>query len=260
MKLPTIIAGPCAMESQDLMLTVASKASEICEKYGFEYVFKSSFSKANRSSLNSYTGPGLDLGMEWLRRVRDEVGVLTTTDIHEPWHAEKVREAVDIIQVPALLSRQTDLVIAASSQGKVVNIKKGQFLSPWKLDSLYEKAASQNPPGIIVTERGSSFGYEDVVVDFRSLPMIRSTGASVGFDATHSIQTPGSNGKNSGGRPEFIHPLAMAATAVGVDYLFFETHPNPSIALSDGECMLDFSFFDSMLKDVKAICEARMSN
>lgn len=254
--LPTIIAGPCSMESIEMMNQVAKEASVICGALGFDYIFKSSFLKANRSSLNSYTGPGLEKGIEMLRNIRGEVGVMTTTDIHEPWQAAAVAPVVDVIQVPALLSRQTDLILAASSQGRIVNIKKGQFMSPWKLDLVVEKARSESPPDIILTERGSFYGYEDLVIDFRALEYIRRTGALVGFDATHSIQTPSSEISSSGGNPEFIQPFSVAAAIMGVDYLFFETHPNPAEALSDGACMLRLDMLEETLVRVKAVIQA----
>ena len=259
MSLPTIIAGPCAMESYELMHEVAVHMTQLSGDLGFKYVFKSSFEKANRSSVNSFTGPGIYAGIRLLSRLKDDLGVATTTDIHEPNHAKLLSDVVDIIQIPALLSRQTALIVAAGETQRVVNIKRGQFMAPWKIHLLLEKMRSVSDRELIITERGSFNGYEDLIVDFRTLIESRALGVSSGFDATHSVQRPSSRESDSGGSPEYIPFFASAAAAIGVDYLFFETHPDPSCALSDGACMLPLQEMERVLKQVKAVAEVTQS-
>ena len=251
--LPTIIAGPCSMESIDLMREVAEHCSSITKKHGFKYIFKSSFDKANRSNLSSYRGPGFEKGLDWLSIISKEFGVETTTDIHETWQAAPAAQVIDMLQIPALLSRQTDLIVACANQGKKINIKKGQWMSPYDIPNVIEKAKSGNSTEIVITERGTSFGYNDLVVDFRSLAAMKSMGASLGFDGTHSVQQPTANGKDSGGQPMMIPHLTRAAATFGIQYLFLETHPSPENALSDGACMLNLENFENLLMDVKRI-------
>ena len=251
MKNFTIIAGPCVIESEAVILPVAQKLRELSEKYDeVDFVFKSSFDKANRSSINSFRGHGLEFGLKVLRSVKEEFGLKVTTDIHESWQAEPVGEVVDIVQIPAFLCRQTDLLIAAAKTGKAVNVKKGQFLAPWDTKNIVEKLKVGGAKEIFLTERGVSFGYNNLVVDFRSLP-IMSNFAKVIFDATHSVQLPGGMGNRSGGQREFVFPLIRAAVAVGCDGVFMETHPNPDEALSDGPNQVP-------LKDLEFIVEAML--
>ncbi|EDP76081.1 3-deoxy-8-phosphooctulonate synthase [Hydrogenivirga sp. 128-5-R1-1] len=251
MKNFTIIAGPCVIESEAVVLPVAQKLKELSEKYDeVDFVFKSSFDKANRSSINSFRGHGLEFGLKVLRSVKEEFGLKVTTDIHESWQAEPVGEVVDIVQIPAFLCRQTDLLIAAAKTGKAVNVKKGQFLAPWDTKNIVEKLKVGGAKEIFLTERGVSFGYNNLVVDFRSLP-IMSNFAKVIFDATHSVQLPGGMGNRSGGQREFVFPLIRAAVAVGCDGVFMETHPNPDEALSDGPNQVP-------LKDLEFIVEAML--
>ena len=245
----TLIAGPCAIESEDILLRVGEKLKGIAEKFpDLRVVFKSSFDKANRSSINSFRGHGIEFGLRALRKVKEEFGLELTTDIHESWQAEPVADVVDIIQIPAFLCRQTDLLLAAARTGKPVNVKKGQFMAPWDMKNVVEKLKFGGATDIYLTERGASFGYNNLVVDFRSLP-IMSQFAKVIFDATHSVQLPGGMGNRSGGQREFAFPLARAAVAVGCDGIFMETHPNPEEALSDGPNQIP-------LKDLEFIVEA----
>src|SRR5581483_9491247 len=225
----SLIAGPCVIESEEHVLGLARQISEIAGPF----VFKASFDKANRSSVSSYRCPGLAEGVRILNKVRD-LGIPVLTDIHEPSQAEVAAEAADILQIPAFLCRQTDLLLAAGRTGRAVNIKKGQFVAPGDLANAAEKVASTGNDNIILTERGSSFGYNNLVVDMRSLTIMASTGYPVVFDATHSVQLPGASGKTSGGQPQFIEPLARAATAVGIAGVFVEVHEAPERALSDG--------------------------
>ena len=245
----TLIAGPCAIESEELLLRVGEKLRQIADRFPqLRVVFKSSFDKANRSSINSFRGHGIEFGLKALSRVKEEFGLELTTDIHESWQAEPVAEVVDIIQIPAFLCRQTDLLLAAAKTGKPVNVKKGQFMAPWDMRNVVEKLRFGGATEIFLTERGTSFGYNNLVVDFRSLP-IMSRFAKVIFDATHSVQLPGGMGTRSGGQREFAFPLARAAVAVGCDGIFMETHPNPDEALSDGPNQIP-------LKDLEFIVEA----
>jgi 2-dehydro-3-deoxyphosphooctonate aldolase (KDO 8-P synthase) len=236
-----LIAGPCVIESEEHVLSMAKSIRDAVGKY----VFKASFDKANRSSVRSYRGPGLQEGVRILKLVRD-LGIPVLTDIHEPSQAEVVGESVDILQIPAFLCRQTDLLVEAGKTGRAVNIKKGQFVSPVDIANAAEKVASTGNSKILLTERGSSFGYNNLVVDMRGLRIMASTGYPVIFDATHSVQLPGAGGNSSGGQPEFIEPLARAATAVGIAGLFVETHREPAKALSDGANALPFDSLTSL--------------
>jgi 2-dehydro-3-deoxyphosphooctonate aldolase (KDO 8-P synthase) len=228
-----LIAGPCVIESEPHVHFLAGAIAEIAARFGMPYIFKASFDKANRSSVASYRGPGLAEGLRILKNVRDR-GVPVLTDIHEPAQAEPAAAAADILQIPAFLCRQTDLLVAAGRTGRAVNVKKGQFVSPYDIRLAAEKIASTGNPRVLLTERGSSFGYNNLVVDMRGLVIMRGFGYPVVFDATHSVQLPGAAGTASGGQPEFIEPLARAAVAVGVDAVFMEVHEAPERALSDG--------------------------
>jgi 2-dehydro-3-deoxyphosphooctonate aldolase (KDO 8-P synthase) len=229
-----LIAGPCVIESEALVIDVAGRLRDITETLGIPFVFKASFDKANRSSRSSFRGPGLEKGLEALARVRKQIGVPVLTDVHEDTPLAEVAEVVDVLQTPAFLCRQTNFIIAACSQGKPVNIKKGQFLSPWEMQNVVDKARSTGNAQIMVCERGFSFGYNNLVSDMRSLAVMRATGCPVVFDATHSVQLPGGKGDASGGQREFVPVLARAAVAAGVAGLFMETHPDPAKAMSDG--------------------------
>jgi 2-dehydro-3-deoxyphosphooctonate aldolase (KDO 8-P synthase) len=229
-----LIAGPCVIESEALVIEVAGRLRDITETLGIPFIFKASFDKANRSSRSSFRGPGLEKGLETLARVRKQIGVPVLTDVHEDTPLAEVAEVVDVLQTPAFLCRQTNFIVAACSQGKPVNIKKGQFLSPWEMQNVVDKARSTGNGQIMVCERGFSFGYNNLVSDMRSLAVMRATGCPVVFDATHSVQLPGGKGDASGGQREFVPVLARAALAAGVAGLFMETHPDPAKALSDG--------------------------
>ena len=249
-----IIAGPCAIESPDLVLRTATKLAALCQARRLPFVFKSSYKKANRSSLGSYTGPGLDEGLAALARVHKEVGVPVLTDVHEPGEASSVAEVVDCLQIPAFLSRQTDLLAACARTGKVVNVKKGQFLAPDDMQQVVEKLERSGASGILLTERGTTFGHHDLVVDFRGLVVMRDTGWPVVYDATHSLQHPG--GGVTGGDRRFAAPLALAAVAAGVDALFFETHPDPERALSDAATQIPLDQVEQLLDQAMRVREA----
>jgi 2-dehydro-3-deoxyphosphooctonate aldolase (KDO 8-P synthase) len=229
-----LIAGPCVIESEALVIEVAGRLRELTAALGVPFIFKASFDKANRSSQKSFRGPGLDAGLKALARVRKEIGVPVLTDVHEDTPLGEVAAVVDVLQTPAFLCRQTNFIRSVASQGKPVNIKKGQFLSPWEMQNVVDKARSTGNTAIMVCERGFSFGYNNLVSDMRSLSAMRATGCPVIFDATHSVQLPGGRGDASGGQREFIPVLARAAVAAGISGLFMETHPEPEKALSDG--------------------------
>ena len=229
-----LIAGPCVIESEALVMDVAGRLKEMTAALKIPFVFKASFDKANRSSRSSFRGPGLEGGLKILARVRDQIGVPVLTDVHEDTPLDEVAAVVDVLQTPAFLCRQTNFIVAACSQGKPVNIKKGQFLSPWEMQNVVDKARSTGNTGIMVCERGFSFGYNNLVSDMRSLAVMRGTGCPVVFDATHSVQLPGGQGDSSGGQREFVPVLARSAVAAGVAGIFMETHPDPAKALSDG--------------------------
>lgn len=247
-----LIGGPCSIESIELCLTTAHRVKEICSRLGITYIFKSSFDKANRTSITSFRGPNIDEGLQILQRVKSEIEVPITTDIHESWQAKPVASVVDILQIPAYLCRQTDLLLAAAT-GKAVNVKKAQFLAPWDLKQVAAKLEYGGARNILLTERGSCFGYNTIIVDFRSLPQMRALGYPVVFDATHSVQMPGSKGTCSGGQREFVPHLARAAAAVGIDALFMEIHPNPDEALSDGPNMVRVDELEKILEPIVQI-------
>ena len=229
-----LIAGPCVIESEQLQIDVAGKLKEITARLGINFIFKSSFDKANRTSIGSFRGPGMEEGLRVLSEVKRQLGVPVLTDVHEYTPMDEVASVVDVLQTPAFLVRQTDFITKVCAAGKPVNIKKGQFLSPWDMKPVVEKAKSTGNSQIMVCERGASFGYNNLVSDMRSLSVMRDTGCPVVFDATHSVQLPGGQGNTSGGQREFVPVLARAAVAVGVAGVFMETHPDPSKALSDG--------------------------
>lgn len=229
-----LIAGPDSLESQEMCLEVAGTVAEIARELGLLYIFKGSFDKANRTSHNSYRGPGIDAGLKMLDAVRSQIGVPVLTDIHEIDHIAEVAAVVDVLQTPAFLCRQTDFIVAAAAAGRPINIKKGQFLSPWEMSQVIAKAEAAGNQQTMICERGFSFGYNNLVVDMRGLAVMRATGRPVVFDATHSVQLPGGQGQASGGQREHIAVLARAAVAAGVSGLFMETHPDPDQALCDG--------------------------
>ncbi|GBL40242.1 MAG: 3-deoxy-8-phosphooctulonate synthase [Nitrospiraceae bacterium] len=253
---PFLIAGPCVIESEALVLETAARIAEIAQSLGMPYIFKSSFDKANRTSIKSYRGPGLEKGLTVLKKVKDQLGLPILTDVHSEEQAIEAGKIVDVLQIPAFLCRQTDLLIAAAKTGKVVNVKKGQFLSPLEMGHAVKKVEESGNKRIILTERGSSFGYNNLVVDMRSLPVLRSFGYPVVFDATHSVQLPGGGGMKSSGQREFIEPLACAAAGAGVDGFFMEVHPNPDEALSDGPNMVPLHQLKALLERVLRICDA----
>jgi len=253
---PFLIAGPCVIESEQLAMETAGRIAEIAKSLEMPYVFKSSFDKANRTSINSFRGPGLDKGLDVLAKVRKQVGVPILTDVHTEEQAAEAGQVVDVLQIPAFLCRQTDLLIAAANTGKVVNVKKGQFLSPLEMANAVKKIEECGNRRIVLTERGSSFGYNNLVVDMRSFPILRGFGYPVVFDATHSVQLPGGGGTKSSGQREFVEPLACAAAGAGVDGFFMEVHPNPDEALSDGPNMVPLHQLKTLLERVMRICDA----
>jgi len=248
-----LIAGPCVIESATLCEDVAGRMVEITRDLGVPYIFKASFDKANRSSRTSYRGPGLEAGLKVLEGIRRQFGVPVLTDVHEDTPLAEVAAVVDVLQTPAFLCRQTNFIVAVCSQGKPVNIKKGQFLSPWEMQNVVDKARSTGNPGIMVCERGFSFGYNNLVSDMRALAVMRRTGCPVVFDATHSVQLPGGQGGSSGGQREFVPVLARAAVAAGVAGLFMETHPDPASALSDGPNAWPLDRMRSLLETLASI-------
>lgn len=248
-----IIAGPCVAESLDLCRTVAAEVQAVCRRLGLPYIFKASFDKANRTSGGAFRGRGLEESLEILAAIQSEFNVPVLTDVHESWQVKPVAEVVDVLQIPAFLCRQTDLLLAAAETGKIVNVKKGQFLAPWDMKNVVDKIKGVGNPNLLLTERGASFGYNTLVVDMKSLPIMRALGCPVVFDATHSVQQPGGQGTSSGGQREFIPHLLRAAVAVGVDALFLEVHPNPERALSDAATMLRLSDLASVLEPAVAI-------
>lgn len=249
----TLIAGPCALESLELGLEIGRKAKEICKKLDINYIFKASFDKANRTSIRSNRGPGIETGLKWLAQIKSEVGVPVLTDIHEPWQAKPVAEVVDVIQIPAFLCRQTDLLVAAAKTHKPINVKKAQFLSPWDMKAVMDKLAEAGNDDVMLCERGTTMGYNQLVVDMRSIVIMRTLGAPIVFDATHSVQVPGGRGNSSGGDRRFTLPLARAAAAIGIEALFMEVHPKPEVAISDGPNMVPLSLLEMFLTQVVAI-------
>jgi len=254
-----LIAGPCVIESPRHPGQVAARLKDVTDSLGIPLIFKASYDKANRSSLGSYRGPGMERGLEILAKVRERYDVPILTDVHEVDQVEKAAEVVDVLQIPAFLCRQTDLVLEAARTGKIVNIKKGQFMAPWDMKGIMEKAASTGNKKLIVTERGFSFGYNNLVVDMRSFPTLRSFGYPVVYDITHSVQRPGGLGDRSGGEAHFIDTLGPAGVAAGVDGLFMEVHENPARALSDGPNAYRLGRLKALLKRLLAIHEAARS-
>jgi len=242
-----LIAGPCALESEELARKVAGTMQEICGRLGISYVFKASFDKANRTSLDSYRGPGLDEGLSILSRIRTEMHVPVISDVHDVSQVAPAAEVLDILQIPAFLCRQTDLLVAAAQSGKPVNLKKGQFVSPWDMENGVNKLRGAGGKKIMLVERGASFGYNNLVVDMRSLPVMRAFDCPVIYDATHSVQLPGGAGGTSGGQREFIAPLSRAAIAAGIDGLFMEVHPDPDKALCDGPNSMPLDTIEQLL-------------
>ena len=248
-----LIAGPCVIESEDHAIRMAEIIKGVTRSLNLPFIFKASYDKANRTSLKSFRGPGLKEGLRILRKVKDEVRVPILTDVHEAADVASVAEVADILQIPAFLARQTDLLIAAAKTGRIINIKKAQFLSPWDMGNVAEKVASSGNRNIILTERGASFGYNNLVVDMRTFPVLRKFGYPVVYDVTHSVQLPGGQGHASGGQPEFIETLARAGVAAGVDGVFLETHENPAAALSDGANALPLSELGQLLGRLKEL-------
>lgn len=247
------IGGPCVIESRDSVLRHAASIKTIADRVGVPYIYKSSFDKANRTSLSSYRGPGIDEGLKILQEVKREIGVPVVTDVHEPEQASIVAEVVDLLQTPAFLCRQTDFLLTVARTGKPVNIKKGQFLAPWDVRPMLEKVASTGNHSLLITERGASFGYNNLITDMRGLAVMAEFGYPVVFDAGHSVQLPGGQGGASGGQRQFIRPLARAAVAVGIDALFLETHEDPDNALSDGPNSYRLSELPELLAELKRI-------
>jgi len=248
-----LIAGPCVIESESHARTIAEGVKKIATDAGVPYIFKASYDKANRSSIQSFRGPGLTEGLRILAKIKKELSVPILTDIHEASHAAMAAEVADILQIPAFLARQTDLLLAAAKTGRIINIKKGQFLSPWDMRNVVEKVVSCGNHNIILTERGASFGYNNLVVDMRTFPILKKFGYPVVYDVTHSVQLPGEQGNASGGQPEFIEPLARAGVAAGVDGIFLETHDNPQAALSDGANALPLAQLPELVSRLKAL-------
>ena len=248
-----LIAGPCGIESETHARMMAERVAKVAADAGLPYIFKASYDKANRSSLKAFRGPGLKEGLRILGKIKKELKLPVLTDIHDASEAEPAAEVCDVLQIPAFLARQTDLLIAAGKTGRIINIKKGQFLSPWDMGNVAEKVASTGNTKILLTERGASFGYQNLVVDMRSFPIMQRTGYPVVYDVTHSVQLPGGQGHASGGQPQFIEPLARAGVAAGVDGIFLETHDNPAAALSDGPNALPLAQLPALLVKLKGL-------
>ncbi len=254
-----LLAGPCVLESEAMAREIAAETGAICARLGINFVFKASFDKANRTSISSFRGPGLHKGLEILARLRQDLRLPIVSDIHEPAQAAPAGEVLDIIQIPAFLCRQTDLLLAAAATGKAVNVKKGQFVAPWDMVHAVGKLREAGCRNILLTERGASFGYNNLVVDMRSFQVMRSFGCPVVFDGTHSVQLPGGAGASSGGQREFIPLLARAAMAAGIDGLFLEVHPDPDKALCDGPNSLPLAGLEALLKDLLRVRSALTS-
>jgi 2-dehydro-3-deoxyphosphooctonate aldolase (KDO 8-P synthase) len=250
---PVIIAGPCVIENEDITFSTAERLGQICRKTGLPLIFKSSYDKANRSSFSSFRGPLLAKGLRILSEVKSRYNIPVISDVHSVEEVKPASEVLDILQIPAFLCRQTDLILAASATGKPVNIKKGQFLAPWDVKNIIQKFTSTGNQDICITERGASFGYNNLVVDFRAFPIMRSLGYPVIFDVTHSLQLPGGKGESSDGQSQFAAPLARAAAAAGVDGFFMEVHPQPEKALCDGPNMLQLDHLETLLATLKKI-------
>ena len=251
----SFILGPCVVESSQHALFMAQEIKDICTAVGVDFVYKSSFDKANRSSIESFRGGGMEFGLEVLAQVKQEIGVPVITDIHEPWQVERVSEVADMLQIPAFLCRQTDLLVAAAKSGKAVNVKKGQFLAPWDAKNIVDKLQESGCEKVLLTERGTSFGYNNLVVDLRSFPIMRSLGVPVVFDVTHSLQLPGGLGKATDGQGQYIENFARAGVACGVDCVFMEVHDNPAKAPSDGPNQLPLARLEKLLTKLKKIHE-----
>lgn len=251
-----LIAGPCVIESEEIVMYIAETMKGIVGRLNLDYYFKASFDKANRTSISSYRGPGIEEGLRILKTVKDTYGLKIATDIHEPWQAEKVADIADIIQIPAFLCRQTDLLIAAAKTGKLINVKKAQFLAPWDMANVVRKLEDFRNRNIMLCERGTSFGYNTLVVDMTGIMEMKKFGYPVVMDATHSVQKPGGKGNATGGNREYVEPLAKAAIAAGADALFFEVHPDPEHALSDGSNMVKLDEFEELLKRIIKVYDA----
>lgn len=247
----TILAGPCAMESRDHALMTAERLKGICKRVGVQLIYKTSYDKANRTSIHSPRGVGLEAALPVFAEIQSELGLPCVTDIHTAEQAKRVGAVVDVLQIPAFLCRQTDLLVAAAETGRVINVKKGQFLAPWDMGNVLNKLVEAGNANIMACERGASFGYNTLVTDFRGLPIMKGFGAPVVFDATHSVQQPGGQGGTSGGQREFVPVLARAAAAIGVAAIFMETHPDPASAPSDGPNMVPMDEFEALLTDIK---------
>jgi 2-dehydro-3-deoxyphosphooctonate aldolase (KDO 8-P synthase) len=248
-----LIAGPCVIENEQVVMETARALKQLSERLKIPVIFKSSYDKANRSAIDSYRGPGLIAGLKMLREVKTQLGLPVLSDVHHPGEVDAAAEVLDILQIPAFLCRQTDLVVAAARTGKAVNVKKGQFLAPWEMGNIVKKIESAGNQRILLTERGASFGYNNLVTDMRSIPIMQRFGYPVIFDATHSVQLPGGQGTSSGGQREFIPTLTRAAVAAGCDGLFMEVHPDPARALSDGPTQVPLAELEGLLRQVKAI-------
>lgn len=251
-----LIAGPCVIESEECTRTIAKTLKEITSGLDVDFYFKASFDKANRTSIESYRGPGIDEGIRILKQIKEDYDVKLVTDIHEPWQAQRVAEVVDIIQIPAFLCRQTDLLVAAAETGKIVNVKKAQFLAPWDMKNVAAKIEQAGNHHILLCERGTTFGYNTLVVDMTGIIEMKKLGYPVVMDATHSVQKPGGKGNATGGNREYVEPLAKAAVAAGADALFFEVHPDPDQALSDGPNMVELDKFEGLLERVLKVYDA----
>ena len=251
-----LIAGPCVIESEEMVMSIAERMKSVTDKLGISYTFKASFDKANRTSINGKRGPGIEEGLRILEKVKTTFDLPVATDIHEPWQAEPVGKICDIVQIPAFLCRQTDLLVAAAKTGKCINIKKAQFLAPWDMANCAQKVEQSGNSNIMLCERGTSFGYNNLVVDMTGLVEMKKFGYPVIFDATHSVQKPGGKGTSTGGNREYVEYLAKAAIAVGVDGLFMETHPSPDEAWSDGPNMVVLDEMEAMLEKLIKVYEA----
>lgn len=251
-----LIAGPCVIESEENVMQIAETLKGITEKLNLDYYFKASFDKANRTSISSYRGPGIEEGLRILKKVKESYGLKIATDIHEPGQTERVAEVCDLIQIPAFLCRQTDLLVAAAKTGKIINVKKAQFLAPWDMENVVKKLEESGNNNIMLCERGTSFGYNTLVVDMTGIVEMKKFGYPVVMDATHSVQKPGGKGTVTGGNRENVEPLAKAAIAAGADALFFEVHPDPDNALSDGPNMVKLDEFEDLLKRVIKVYDA----
>ena len=250
------IAGPCVIESEQLVMEIAPRLAQIADRLGLDLYFKASFDKANRTSLASFRGPGLEEGLEILQKVKDRYGLKLATDIHEPWQAEPVGKVCDLVQIPAFLCRQTDLLVAAARTGRKINVKKAQFLAPWDMANVVNKLVESGCQDLMLCERGTSFGYNTLVVDMTGIPEMKKLGWPVVFDATHSVQKPGGKGSCTGGNRAHVEPLAKAALAAGADALFMEVHPDPDKALSDGPNMVPLAELESMMERLMRVYRA----